>query len=583
MLESQLLGEVIVFIITIVMFFFLLQKAKKNTNKKAVDLAEELLELKETLDLANDKILYLESKTIKTSYATDQIDKIKQLEEELVNVKERLSQTKVIAQEASMVKYDFLTNVSHEIRTPMNSVLVFAELLSSELTEKKYVTYASNIFNSGHKLLRLLDNVIELSKLESGSFELQEGAVDIRTLFEEIIQEKITLANKKSIKLTLEVDAKVPLSLICDAEKLKNILLNLVSNGLKFTQTGFVKVKVKVQKINTQNNSINLLVYVEDSGIGIAKENRESIFKIFQKREGSTEVELQGTGIGLSINRKMATLMNGRLSVESKLGVGSRFILSLSDLEVVLTSARDDTIDESSIDFSLVSPKGANILVIDEDEESHMIIRDSFAPSAVEVFTYSDPRDAVEKLKNSTVDLIFIDIDIFSVDENAFSKVISMMSKAPVVTLTQVSIKDVVFGEGGAKVIGHLKRPISKVELFKISIKELNSSQVVTTQENIVLRVNDELEGIDRQKARAFLLEHKKEVVSLYKNGIATNDLNAIKLFAQTLLKLATIKEIGSLVKFANTLLDNIEHFEIDEINFMMIEYKNKIKSLQNL
>jgi len=581
MLENNFLIIIIVFFLLIGVFLFFIFKLKKDKDSKISSLENEVLELKDKLSLEKNRTDELDNKTKKTSYVTDQIYKIEQLEDALEKQKLRVEEAKVIAQEASMVKYDFLTNVSHEIRTPMNSILVFAELLSSELKEKKYVGYAKNIFQSGHKLLRLLDDVIELSKLESGKFKLEEGAVDIRGLLESTLEEKKKIANKKGLKLLLEVAENVPVSFICDGKKIQDILLNLVENGLKFTQKGFVKVKVRVQKENPKNNTVNLQITVEDSGIGIAKESRETIFNIFQNREGSSELELQGTGIGLSINKKTASLINATLSVESKLGVGSRFTLLLKDLEVVLISA-EDGLEEEDIDFSLVSPKGALIMIIDEDKETHRLIKDSFAPSAVEVLSFTDPRDAVEVLKEIKIDLIFIDIDIFTIDENAFSKMIAMMSKAAVVTLTQVSIKDIAFFVGGARVIGHLKRPISKVELFKLSIKELNSSSQSTIKK-IKKSLKSSTTSVESGDIDSFLEEHQREVVNLYHSAQSTNDLNEIKLFAQKLLTLSKEKGVESLVEFASSLLEHIEHFEIDEINSMMIEYKSKIKSLQSL
>ena len=581
-LEYQLAVVIVISLFFILIVIFLSFSSKKKLALELASLNEEIISLKEKLVSAKVKVVELETKSNKTSYATDQIQKISALNDEVLKQKIRVQEAKAIAQEASMVKYDFLTNVSHEIRTPMNSILVFAELLSAEIKDKKLLTYSNNIFQSGHKLLSLLDDVVELSKIESGGFELDTSAVDIRVLLENVIQEQKNLAIKKGLKLTLEIDETLPLSLIVDAQKIKDILYNLVENALKFTQSGYVKLKVKVKKVNIQNNHIDMILTVEDSGIGIEKENQEKIFKIFEKREGSTELELQGTGLGLSINQKMAILMNGELSVESQVNAGSQFSLTLYDLEIVLVSAEDE-IDELSINFSLISPNGASIMVIDENIESQEIIKESFLGTAIKVYGYHYPRDAIERLRSEKIDLIFIDIDIFSIDENAVSKVIAKMSKAPVVTLTQTTIRDIVFKKGGAKVIGHLKKPISKVELFKICIKELNSAHIIKTHKNKVILVDDEFSGLKKAVVNEFLTIHAQEIIKLYKKAVSTNDLNAIKLFSQELLKLATLKKIKPLESFAKELLEHIEHFEIDEINSMLIEYKNKIKSLQNL
>ena len=581
-LEYQLPIVIGISLLLILILLFSLQATKKKTNLELKSLEKDIVALKEKLVSAKAKVVELENKSNKTTYVMDQIHKIDALNEEVFRQKNRVEEATAIAQEASMVKYDFLSNVSHEIRTPMNSILVFAELLSREIKEKKLLTYSKNILESGRKLLSLLDDVIELSKLESGSFKLDEGAVDIRVLLENIIQEQKYLAHKKGLKLTLEIDETLPLSLIVDAQKMKDILFNLVENALKFTKNGYVKLKVQVKKVDIQKNTVDMVIRVEDSGLGISKENQDKIFKIFEKREDSTELELQGTGLGLSINQKMATLMNGELSVDSKINVGSTFSLTLYDLEIVLVSATDE-VDELSIDFSLVSPDGANIMVIDETEDSQLSIKECFIDTSIEVFGYDHPRDAIETLKTKKIDLIFIDIDIFSIDENAVSKVIAKMSQAPVVTLTQTSIKDVLFEEGGAKVIGHLKKPISRVELFKVAVKELNSAHIVTTREHEVILIDDEFDKLDKEDVKEFLVLHSKEVSKLYSKAIATNDLNAIKLFSEELLKLAVAKNINPLRSFSSQLLEYIDIFAIDEINTMMGEYKSKINRLQSL
>lgn len=490
-LEYQLPIVIVISSLFILILLFLLQATKKKTNLELKTLEQEIIALKDKLSSAKARAVELENKSSKTTYVMDQIQRIDALKEEVLRQKTRVEEATAIAQEASMVKYDFLSNVSHEIRTPMNSILVFAELLSQEIKDKKLLTYSKNIFQSGRKLLTLLDDVIELSKLESGGFKLEESAVDVRVLFENVIQEQKYLAHKKDLKLTLEIDETLPLSLMVDAQKMKDILFNLVENALKFTQNGYVKLKVQVKKVDVQKNTVDIIITVEDSGLGISKENQDKIFKIFEKREDSAELELQGTGLGLSINQKMATLMNGELSVSSELNVGSSFSFTLYDLEIVLVSATDE-VDELSIDFSLVSPDGANIMVIDETQESQLAIKECFVDTSVEVFGYKHPRDAIETLKYKKIDLIFIDIDIFSIDENAVSKVIAKMSQAPVVTLTQTSVKDIAFEEGGAKVIGHLKKPISRVELFKVAVKELNSSHIVTTRQHEVIVTDKE-------------------------------------------------------------------------------------------
>ncbi|MEA1983079.1 MAG: ATP-binding protein, partial [Campylobacterota bacterium] len=474
-LEYQFIIGGVILLALLMLFFIFFTSMKRKYLHEIDKLHTEIKNLQKKSELSELEFKKLDASKHDTSYTSNQIQKIKILEEEILTQRDRIQDAKLIAQDASKVKAKFLTNVSHEIRTPMNSILVFAKLLSQELSDKKFLGYANNIVQSGHKLLRILDDIIELSKIETGGFEVHNGAVDINSLLEDVVLEQKKLAIKKGLQLTLEIDEQLPTTLVLDTQKVKEILHNLVGNALKFTQKGFVKLRVKVQKIDVEKNSVDFSIIVVDSGIGIEKSKQEQIFKIFEDREDDTEIEAQGTGLGLSINKKMATLMNASLSVESEVAKGSRFTFTLYDVEIILKSRLEGD-EELSVDFSLVSPEGAHVLVIDEQEDCRKTLTDAFEGTAVSVSSYDNPRDAIEALKVEDVDLIFIDIDIFIVDENAVSKFLARISKAPVVTLTASSVRGIVFDESGARVVGHLKKPISKVELFKISIKELNSS-----------------------------------------------------------------------------------------------------------
>ncbi|MDQ7067426.1 MAG: ATP-binding protein, partial [Sulfurimonas sp.] len=350
--------------------------------------------------------------------------------------------------------------------------------------------------------------------------------------------------------------------------------------AIKFTKEGMVNVKVVVKEHNYAQNRINLAMIVQDSGIGIDASNHKKIFEIFEQKELDIKPELQGTGLGLSINKKMAKFLKGDISLSSKLGEGSVFTFTLNGVEVILSSGEDE--DNIDINFSLVKPEGAKIMVID-DSSSCATILDAFVNTKTEVFACKNFSEAIGLLKKQKFDLIFIDVNILSVDENAVSKVIAKMSKAPVVSLTSTSIKDIEFVKDGVEIVGHLKKPISNIELFKVSLKVLNSSQLTHSTAEKKLQTQNEFRGLDKQNIENFLHQHSKVLLPLFTKAIATNDLNSIAVFAKTLLPIAQKYKISFLAKFSQELLEKIELFEIETITTMMQEYKVKIKRLQNL
>ena len=559
-----------------------------KSSKRIKELETELQESQDRVSLLDKEVLDLKERLKEkeeiqsTGFMRQQLKKIEALEEEVLKQKQRIQETKSIAQDATQVKYDFLSNIRHEIRTPMNSILAFADMLIHDLQDKTRQSYAKNIFASGHKLLGLLDNIIELSKLESGSFEIKEKAVDIHLLFNLIVNEQKAFAFNKGLELTLEIDEKLPNSLIVDDARIKEILINLIDNAVKFTQKGYIKVRVVVDKYDKVQHTLDFSIVVTDSGMGIDAVNHQKIFEIFEKRENANEVEFQGTGLGLSINRKVARIMNGDITVNSRLAIGSTFTFSLRGVEIVLSN---DEVQEDSVkvDFSLIRPSGANIMVVDDTDESREIIKNAFINSSVKVFTYDHPRQAIESLGVTKYDLIFIDINILSIDDNAVSKVISKMSKAPLVTLTSISLKNIDFMTGGANVVGHLKKPLSKVELFKIAIKILNTSNEIQNGVETTLENTNEFSNMKREEIKEFLQLHSKGVAKLFLKAVATNDLNSIKIFAVELATLAKKYNITPLVSYAQTLIENIDNFDIEAINSMMGEYKTKIKRLKSI
>ncbi|NOR58824.1 MAG: response regulator [Sulfurimonas sp.] len=585
-LDSNILIYILEAFVLVGILYLYFRKKQTSLLSNIKELKSEIKLLKKELSSRETIPSNEESSPKTTSFITAEIKKREKLDEEIKRLHKIIEDTKNIAQDASMIKSDFLANIRHEIRTPMNSILVFAELLSKSITDKKLNTFAHNILNSGNKLLVLLDNIIELSKIESGTFEMQESAVDIKNFFDTSINNFKGEANKKGLELSVDIDEKIPNSLMIDPVRVNEILDNLLENAIKFTQSGFVKVEVVVDSVDEVNNEVDISISVKDSGIGIAEGNKSKIFEIFETKENCDLIEYQGTGLGLSINRKLSQLMNGNLDVESKLSKGSTFRLTLKGVEVVLSNEAKN-VDESKIDFSLIRPSGAKVLVVDTLEENRELIQDCFLWTKIDIFAFDNAREAIELLKRQDVDLILIDVDMLSIDDGAVSKVLKTVSDALVVTLTNTRLKDIVFQDGGVKPVGHLKKPITKVELFKMLLKILNSQEVVFQESgNIVLNQKDgdvSLDDINFVQLKMFLHIQKGALAGIYKEAVSTNDLKAIEKFSNSLLELATKHRLKEMISYSTLLLKKIDLFEIDTINVMLKDYKKKIEQYESM
>lgn len=583
MLEMQDMVLIGLLALSSILFIIIIFILKNNTKKNQTisELKKQLTSLQPRFATSSkDSSTGRSYEGMKTSLISEQLKKIEQLEHEIERQKQRVLDAKEIAQEAVKIKYEFLSNIRHEIRTPLNSIIAYSTLLIQNLPTPKLNTYAKNILSSSNTLLSMMDNIIELSKIEAGKYDIKEGAVDIDFFMKSLVKRYMSSALKKGLRLHLDIDTSLPESIMIDADKVKSIVENLISNSIKFTKKGLINVYVKPNGTNVLHNTLNLQIIVEDTGMGIKKEEQYKIFQMFEHIVGTEGVDTGSMGLGLSIDKKIANLMRGDLNFYSEYTKGSTFILSLNDVEIVLANAQD-IVDDSQISFAYIRPDGAKAMVIDQDVDTRNTIRESFLESHVQLSTFESPRDAIEELKKKEYDLIFIDLDVLSADHNAISKVIAKISKAPVVTLTDGLIKHTQLIENGAKVLGHLKKPIAKHELFKISMALLNSSKLIEIDDNEGKVDVTLFDMVSSEQIKNFLQEYEQNLASLYKNVQKTNDLQNTKKFATQLYDLAIKTDIVYFQTFANQLLHDIKVFNIDAINDAIEHFEIVMRKLK--
>ncbi|MGE5677576.1 MAG: PAS domain S-box protein, partial [Pseudomonadota bacterium] len=244
-------------------------------------------------------------------------------------IEEELEASKQSAEAANTLKSQFIANMSHEIRTPMHAILGYSSLMKETAKDEQSIKYLNSIQKAGNMLMNLINDILDLSKIESGKLELEDGYVDIRKLFEDIREVFSLRAEERNIRLEIHIEDTVPEELVLDEMRVRQILFNLVGNAVKFTEKGTVWVKAAVKKHDEGSNRMDLMFMVEDTGIGIPEDQQRGIFEPFKQTDGQSTKKYGGTGLGLSITKRLLDIMGGTIALSSRPNEGSTFSVNI--------------------------------------------------------------------------------------------------------------------------------------------------------------------------------------------------------------------------------------------------------------
>ena len=503
-----------------------------------------------------------------------------------VDAEKAMEEARINAESANRAKSAFLANMSHEIRTPMHGVIGLTDLLlESNLNEDQH-HLTDVIKKSANALLTIIDDILDYTKIEVGGFQLHVSELDIRSLLGEVVDLLQSKTFDRKIELVSHVDSAIPDLIHCDAVRLRQVLTNLIENSIKYTEKGAISIEVKLHEQTA--HSLVLLFSISDTGVGIAPEERDAIFREFYQGSSIVDERTKGSGLGLSIAKQLVELMGGQIHFDSELGKGSRFWFTIK------TKRSDTELEEGDSDFrdpvtqpvlentseATASSDPLRILVAEDDYINQQVITLSLKKLNYESDVVTNGEEVIEILKKEDFDLVFMDIQMPKLDGFDTTRLIRnpdtgvLNPNIPVIALTAHAIKGYKEKCLKAGMNDHLSKPFKIATLDNAIRKWLPESRLPVNIPEIDLKGGSSFDQFDALKFERLreetgnefgnlvnlYLEELPKKIGLLTRAIETNNMDELKNTAHRLKSNSAIFGATAMV----TLCEELERFDTD-------------------
>lgn len=426
-----------------------------------------------------------------------QAETLKGNDEALRKLNEDLEEANLRLATASEAKSSFLANMSHEIRTPINAVLGMDEMILRECKDKQILEYASDIDSAGHQLLSLVNDILDFSKIESGKMELHPVEYEMFSVMNDCYNMIFMRAKRKDLKFAIENDPGIPAFLYGDEVRIRQIIMNLLTNAVKYTKDGSVTLRFDFE--NTDEDNINLIISVKDTGIGISEENQKYLFDSFKRLDEKSNRNIEGTGLGLSITKKFSDMMGGTIEVDSTLYEGSTFTVTIPQKiadkgtvghfderlnrrsESVSPDPNQSTGNEKQERFT--APH-ARILVVDDVKMNLNVVRLLLKNTGIQIDLASSGDECLKYTLLKRYDAILMDhmmpiMDGIEALHKVREQADGLNTETPVIALTAnalVGAQEMYLSEG---FVSYISKPVKGIDLEECLLKVLPEDKIV--------------------------------------------------------------------------------------------------------
>jgi len=489
-----------------------------------------------------------------------------------------------VAEQANRTKSEFLADISHEIRTPMNAIIGFSDLLISTVKNEKQRSQINAIRSSGKSLLALINDILDVSKIEAGKMLIHPEPVNISMIINEIEVVFLQKSKEKGIGFFVETEKEVPYSLLLDETRLRQILFNLLDNAMKFTERGHVILTIDYKPRDPDR--IDLILSVEDTGIGVPEDQHELIFKSFSQQKDLSERKYGGTGLGLTITRRLVELMGGTVSLVSEPGKGSIFKINLPDISIVPDPGKSQA--ENMPDIRKIQFREAKILIVDDNYENRKLLVDLFESTPIELIEASNGKEANELATKFLPDLILMDLRMpemngyeatFVLKNQDYTKDIPViaLSASPKIVFDGRSTKDI-FDDFIMKpvIISDLIQLLKKHLVHKVSEKDKAVTKVLSGN------TGQKLSKKQKQQLQELIKTLEDKYLPVFKEAISKQMIGQIDSFGQKLISLGEESDSSIVSDYGKSICLNVESFDIDLLMKMLRLFPEIIEELKN-